>query len=111
MRRIVLAAALLVLPLSCYAAPNVAPNVPAPNVPGPWTGANPSLTLVQGWWEHEHREDRARQGYWRLPPDGLEHYNRLQAEINELQAQRREIDERLARALAEQHRMLGFGER
>jgi hypothetical protein len=73
--------------------------------------ANPSVTLVQGWWEREHREERARQGYWRLPPEEREHYNRLQGEISQLQRQRHEIDERLNRAEEEQRRILGFERR
>jgi hypothetical protein len=76
--------------------------------PKPMITGNPSVTLVQGWWEHEHRERRAREGYWRLPPPQLDRYNQLQSEISQLQQQRREIDERLSRALQEQHRMLGF---
>ena len=79
-----------------------------PAVSKPIRVTNPSITFVQGWWEQEHRERRAREGYWRFPPPEFERYNQLQAEINELQAQRREIDERLRRALREQHRMLGF---
>ena len=105
MRRFVYAsAAVLVLGL-IPAAGFAASTVPKP------TNDNPSVTLVQGWWEHEHMERRAREGYWRLPPPELDHYNRLQIEINQLQEQRREIDERLRRAEREQHRMLGFGER
>jgi hypothetical protein len=83
----------------------------ASTVPRQATTANPSVILAQGWWEHEHMERRAREGYWRLPPPELDRYNRLQIEINQLQEQRREIDERLRRAEREQHRMLGFGER
>ena len=74
----------------------------------PMVGANPPITFVQGWWEYEHREERAREGYWRLPPPDFDRYNRLQYEINQLREQRREIDERLRRAEYEQHRMLGF---
>lgn len=77
-------------------------------VPRPIVTANPSITLVQGWWEREHREQRARQGYWRLPPPELDNYHRLQLEITQLQQQRREIDERIRRIEFEQHRMLGF---
>ena len=77
-------------------------------VPRPMIAANPSITFVQGWWERERREQRARQGYWRLPPPELDGYDRLQQEINQLQQQRREIDERIRRAEYEQHRMLGF---
>ena len=77
-------------------------------VPKPMITANPSITFVQGWWEREHREQRARQGYWRLPPQELDDYHRLQQEINQLRQQRREIDERIRRAEYEQHRMLGF---
>jgi hypothetical protein len=106
MRRFVFAsAALLVLGLIPAA------GFAASTVPKPTANNNPSVTLVQGWWEHEHMERRAREGYWRLPPPELDRYNRLQIEINQLQEQRREIDERLRRAEREQHRMLGFGER
>lgn len=101
MRRIVFAsvAVLGLIPVAGFA---------ASTVPKPMVTANPSVTLVQGWWEHEHMERRAREGYWRLPPPELDHYNRLQIEINELQEQRREIDERISRAVREQHRILGF---
>ena len=74
----------------------------------PIVAGNPSITTVQGWWEQEHRWPSARDRYWRLPPPALDRYNRLQAEINDLQAQRREIDERLNRALSEQHQILGY---
>ena len=77
-------------------------------VPPPMVTANPSITLVQGWWEREHRVRRARDGYWRLPQPELDHYHRLQLEITQLQQQRREIDERIRRAEIEQRRMLGF---
>lgn len=70
--------------------------------------ANPSVVLVQGWWEEEHRWDSARQRYWHLPPPALDRYNQLQYEINQLLEQRHEIDERLRDAQGEQHRILGF---
>ena len=72
---------------------------------------NPSIVLVDGWWEQEHREQPARDGYFRLPPQRMSEYNRLQAEINQLQRQRTEIDLRLSRALRAQHEMLGMGDR
>ncbi len=77
----------------------------------PTATANPSIVLVDGWWEQEHREQPARDGYFRLPPRRVAEYNRLQAEINQLQRQRTEIDLRLARALRAQHEMLGMGDR
>lgn len=77
-------------------------------VPKPIVTTHPAITLVQGWWELEHRQQRARQGYWRLPPPELDQYHRLQQEINQLRQQRREIDERIRRAEQEQRRMLGF---
>jgi hypothetical protein len=91
-------ALLLVAPFNAHAAP--APATPLP-------AAHPSITLVQGWWEHEHREEEARERYWKLPPEALERYNHLQAEINELQEQRHEIDEHIAHEIAEQRRILG----
>jgi hypothetical protein len=69
---------------------------------------NPSITLVDGWWEREHRADDARQQYWRLPPPAAARYNQLQAEINRLETQRAAIDQRIARAVNEQHEILGF---
>ena len=103
MRRFV-SAAVAVLLLGLTPAAGFAASI----APKPMTTANPSITYVQGWWEREHREQRAREGYWRLPPQELDRYHRLQIEINELQERRREIDERLRRAEYEQHRMLGF---
>ena len=79
----------------------------APPAPEPGIARRAPVTLVQGWWEEEHRE-HAREQYWRLPPPALDRYNRLQYEINQLIGQRREIDERLRRAQEEQRRMLGF---
>jgi hypothetical protein len=106
MRRIVSVSVIVLLSgvfaTAGYAAPVVSNRADA---------GNPSITFVQGWWEREHLEQRARQGYWRLPPPDYDRYNRLQTEINELQAQRRELDERHNRALQEQHQLLGFGPR
>lgn len=65
----------------------------------------------EGWWEREHRERRAREGYWQLPLPELDRYNQLQADINELRERRREIDERIRDAEREQHDILGFGRR
>ena len=106
MRRLVLsslAATMFVLaPASGFAGSFVPP--PAPSV-------SPSVILVDGWWEHEHRFDEARRRYWRLPPPALVRYNRLQAEIDQLRARRAEIDRRINRALREQHEILGFHDR
>ncbi len=106
MRRIVLSSlAALLLGLAPHA------GFAASLVPPPAPAHDPSITLVDGWWEHEHREDEARDHYWRLPPQAAMRYNRLQAEINQLQAQRAAIDERIARDLREQHEILGFRDR
>ena len=106
MRRLISAIAFVVLTGVCATAGYAAPAVSNHAITG-----NLTITLVQGWWEHEHLEQRAREGYWRLPPPDFDRYNRLQAEINELQAQRRELDDRLSRALQEQHELLGLGRR
>jgi len=103
MRCIVLVSALLllwsVLSIAGYA---------EPRPPVPVVAERSGVTLVQGWWEEEHRDEYARERYWRLPSPALDRYNRLQYEINQLFAQRREIDERIHRAQEEQRRMLGF---
>ena len=80
----------------------------APIPPGPAVVDHRAVTLVQGWWEQEHRRGDARRRYWRLPPEELERYNRLQYRINQLMEQRREIDEHIHRAQEEQKRILGF---
>lgn len=98
--RLSIATVLIGFPIGGYAAPAAAPQ--------PGVVAHPPIVLAQGWWEHEHQYGRARQRYWRLPPDAVERYNQLQADLNELRAQRHEIDERIARKTAEQHRILGF---
>jgi hypothetical protein len=74
----------------------------------PAVTAHPLVTLVAGWWEQEHREQDARERYWRLPPQQLGQYNRLQAEQNQRAAQRRKFNEEDNRARQEQHRLLGF---
>ena len=104
MRRIVSASVAVLLFLGLTPLAGFAASI----VPKPTITANPSIIFVQGWWEREHREQRARQGYWRLPPQEIDDYHRLQQEINQLRQQRREIDERISRAEFEQHQMLGF---
>jgi hypothetical protein len=85
--------------------------------PGPGTAAsmqkpvvtaNPAVTFVDGWWEQEHREKDARDRYWRLPPQQLNRYHRLQADSDRREQQRRRIDGENSRARQEQHRLLGF---
>ncbi len=107
MRRTALASAAILFTGLTSIAVVAAPAAPKSTV----TGGNPSITLAQGWWEREHREERARESYWRLPPPALERYNQLQALINELQERRRVIDERINRAQWEQHRILGIAGR
>ncbi len=80
----------------------------------PAAGSAAPLVLVQGqgpgqgWWEQEHQEQPSRERYWRLPRPQAERYNRLQLEINQLLQQRQNIDQRIADAQREQHRLLGF---
>jgi hypothetical protein len=61
----------------------------------------------EGWWEREHREQPAREGYWRLSPPELDRYNQLQSELDELLERRKEIDERIRDVEREQHEILG----
>jgi uncharacterized protein YlxW (UPF0749 family) len=68
----------------------------------------PIATFVDGWWEQEHRDREAREEYWRLRRQQQARYNRLQAEIDALQRARQDIDERIARDMNEQHRLLHF---
>jgi hypothetical protein len=75
---------------------------------GPVVIANPAVVFVDGWWEQEHREKDARERYWRLPPEQLNRYHRLQADSDRREQQRRRIDDQNSRARQEQHRLLGF---
>lgn len=106
MRPIVLSSIAAVIfaltPVSGFAGSVAPPRAPS---------VSPPIILVDGWWEHEHRFNEARERYWRLPPPVLARYNRLQAEIDQLRARRAEIDRRIDRALREQHEILGFRER
>ena len=70
--------------------------------------ANPAVVFADGWWEQEHREQDARERYWRLPPKQLHRYHRLQADSDRREQQRRRIDDENSRARQEQHRLLGF---
>jgi hypothetical protein len=62
----------------------------------------------QGWWEQENLPQPPRERYWKLPRPQIQRYNRLQLEINQLVQQRQNIDQRIADAQREQHRLLGF---
>ena len=77
-------------------------------VPPAGITANPPIVHVQGWWERDHLDQRARDGYWRLPPPAMRRYNDLQREINQLTQQRGDIDNRINRAEREQREMLGI---
>jgi hypothetical protein len=74
----------------------------------PIVTANPAVTLVDGWWEQEHREQDARERYWHLPPKKIIQYHRLQADYDRREQQRRRIEEENRRAIQQQHRLLGF---
>jgi hypothetical protein len=103
MRRIISASAVVLLfglaPVTGAAAAN--PRTPAAH-------GNPAITSVDGWWEQEHHDQDAPQRYWRLKSQQRARYDRLQAERNRRDQQRRQIDEANRRADQEQHRMLGF---
>jgi hypothetical protein len=90
---------------SAFAAVGLAAPVGAPPA---GMAANPSIVQVQGWWERDHLDQRARDGYWRLPPPMLHRYNDLQRQINQLTQQREDIDNRINRAEREQREMLGI---
>ena len=105
MQRLVLVSA-VALQLTSFAAAQATPLTP----PSASTG-NPAIVRVQGWWEQERAGDRARQAYWRLPPPAMDRYNRLQARINDLNAQRDQIDRQVRHAVREQQELLGFGPR
>ena len=107
MPRIVAPLAVAVMTFGAFVC-SASPTRAGPVVPNHAVAANPAVTLVDGWWERDHEEQRARQNYWNLPPWQVQRYNRLQYEINQLQQQRREIDERIARAVQQQRRLLGF---
>jgi Spy/CpxP family protein refolding chaperone len=74
----------------------------------PVTAANPSITLVDGWWEQEHHEQDAPNRYWQLQQEQRQRYDRLQAEQRRRDEQRRKFDQDDRRALQEQHGILGF---
>jgi hypothetical protein len=100
-------ASIIAVQLGSYGASAQAASV----APPPNAAANSSIILVQGWWEQGQQGDRARQAYWRLTPPALERYNRLQFQINQLAAQRGQIDEQIRRSEREQQELLGFGRR
>ena len=74
----------------------------------PVTAVNPSITLVDGWWEQEHHEQDAPDRYWHLQQEQRQRYDRLQAEQRRRDEQRRKFEEDDRRALQEQHGILGF---
>ena len=92
-------ALLALTPLPSQAAPFAAPTPQA---------TNPSVTLVDGWWEHEHHEGDAPDRYWHLQREQRDRYDRLQAEQARREAERRRFDDDDRRGLEEQHRLLGF---
>ncbi len=79
--------------------PQASPATPL--APKPVVTADAPVTLVEGWWEREHRDD-ARDRYWKLAPEKRRQYDRLQAKTRQHDEQRR------GRAIQEQHRLLGY---
>jgi hypothetical protein len=92
----------------------------APALPHRGSG-DPAITLVQGWWEREGRQEELRERYWRLPPREREEYNHIQFEIDRLERRQhrefregdrpeaREIAERIEHLRHEQRRILRYG--
>jgi len=80
----------------------------APTAQRPVASANPSLVLVDGWWEQESRNPDARDRYWRLPPGQRQRYDKLQAEQSRRAELRRRYDDDDRRAVQQQHLILGF---
>ena len=78
------------------------------HTPAATISVNPSILPVQGWWEREHRDDRARNAYSRLPPEAMHRYNRLEREQRQLTRERNELDRRIRRIEEEQHEILGL---
>jgi len=79
----------------------------APGLQRPDTAANPSVILVDGWWEQEHHDD-APQRYWQLPPGQRHRYDQIQAAQRQREMQRRRFDEEDRRGMEQQHAILGF---
>lgn len=69
----------------------------------------PAITLVEGWWEQENRND-APDRYWRLKPADRRRYDQVQARIERRHRQYHldQYDHRDNRDLAEQHRLLRY---
>jgi hypothetical protein len=109
MRRIVsalVASALLGLaPMIGNAAPLTKATTPSVGSPIVLVQGPPQS---QGWWEQENRYDDARNKYWQLQRPNSQRYNQLQAQINQLQRQRAQIDARIKAAIDEQHKILGY---
>src|SRR5262249_10563775 len=94
---------LAITAISAAAGTSAAPISPnSPVLPHPF------LLPAEGWWEREHREERARQAYLKLSPNEIHRYNRLQHELNRLVRDRHELDERIRRIEDEQHDILGM---
>lgn len=79
----------------------------APAAPRPDSAYNPSVVLVDGWWEQEHHDD-APDRYWKLPPGQRQKYDKLQAAQRQRDAQRRRLDDEDRRGIEQQHGILGF---
>ncbi len=71
----------LLFPLGALAA------VPAPTPRAPAAAA---IIPVQGWWDPREAHE-LQERYYRLPPPARDRYDRLEAQIHELQHQQREI--------------------
>ena len=102
MNRLIIASAALLLLAFVPVGSQAAPAQQRPD-----TAYNPSVVLVDGWWEQEHHDD-APDRYWKLQPQQRQRYDKLQAEQNRRDAQRRRLDDEDHRAVEQQHGILGF---
>ncbi len=107
MRNSVIAACGLILIGTAPAAMAV-PASPAPAAGSASVVQADAVIQVDGWWERDHDENEARMRYWRLQREQLEHYNRIQSQIEQMRQQRHELEQRIERAEWEQRQLLGF---
>jgi hypothetical protein len=104
MRRLILASAVIAL----FGLPS-ATGVAAPMARNAVAAPASTITLVDGWWEQENRNDAADR-YMRLKRSDFNRYNSVQARIDRRHRQYHldQYDARDHRDLAEQHRILHF---
>lgn len=72
----------------------------------------PAVTLVEGWWEQENRDDAANR-YWQLRPTQRRQYDSIQTRIDQRhrRAHTDQYDRHDAADLRTQHRLLHYDTR